>query len=110
MLLVTTLESRGTLTELQLSSDLQHLKASQASSTADFFTEQLWNKTEDLPIHERESCSSKVLQMGNTTQKRNRNKAKAVEKMKQDSEDTRNVTVNLVKQVHTQINPCSKQH
>jgi len=54
------------------------------------FTEQLWNKTEDLLTHESKSCSQKtlpkVLEMGSPTKVRNRNETKAVDKMKQDSQ------------------------
>lgn len=109
-LLVTMLENRGTLTELQWSSELQHSKASQPSlTTTEISSLSNYGTRQKTCLYMRESCSSKVLQMGSTTQVKNRNWAMAAHKMKQDSEDTWNITVNLVNQVHTQINPCSKQ-
>lgn len=107
-LLVTPLENRGTLTELQWSSTLLHIKASQASSTTTEISSLSNGTRQKTCPYMREkavvprSCKWVVPHKKET-------ETKATDKMKQDSKDTWNITVNPVNQVHTQINPCSKQ-
>lgn len=66
------------------------ISGSSTTTEIALFTEQLWNKTEDWLTHDSESCSwkplPKVLEMDGAVQERNRNEAKAADKMQQDSQ------------------------
>lgn len=71
-----------------LSATPQSTTASSTTTEIALFTEQLWNKTEGLLIHDSKSCSqktlSKDLEMDSVTQETNRNVAEAIDKIKQD--------------------------